>query len=231
MEIIRKLSTPREAFQMARDPTVSQWKRKDWEDVKDGIMLGALRCKFTQHANLGKKLVETRDKRLVEHTANDSYWADGGDGSGENKLGKLLMQVRSELQASGQYHVDTSARGRSSTFSSSTSAQNLRSGRSRGASFSIPKPFPRKPDYSSVRLLSVTQLSSSKSAVHAPAGTSASSHQTNPNYPMQIGSGIQQYPTSMTTHTRQYSSTGQRKYTNESSVHYNIISGQCKYQS
>ena len=36
-------------------------------------------------------------RRLVEHTANDSYWGDGGDSSGQNRLGALLMQVRDEI--------------------------------------------------------------------------------------------------------------------------------------
>ena len=35
---------------------------------------------------------------LIEHTKNDSYWADGGDGSGLNKLGKILMKVREKLR-------------------------------------------------------------------------------------------------------------------------------------
>jgi len=37
----------------------------------------------------------------VEHTDNDSYWADGGDGSGRNMLGVLLMSVRKELRGAG----------------------------------------------------------------------------------------------------------------------------------
>ena len=127
VEMIRNLPTPREAFQMARDPTVSRWRRKDWKDVKDDYMLKALRCKFTQHRDLGKKLVETHDKQLVEHTANDAYWGDGGDGSGQNKLGKLLMQIRSELQASGQYKC--SSRRRANSFSAAKP-------------FSTAKPFP-----------------------------------------------------------------------------------------
>ncbi len=28
----------------------------------------------------------------------DSYWGDGGDGSGKNMLGKILMRVRDELR-------------------------------------------------------------------------------------------------------------------------------------
>ena len=28
----------------------------------------------------------------------DSYWGDGGDGSGQNRLGKLLMKLREDLR-------------------------------------------------------------------------------------------------------------------------------------
>ncbi|WP_050027023.1 NADAR domain-containing protein [Verrucomicrobium sp. BvORR034] len=31
---------------------------------------------------------------------NDSYWADGGDGSGKNCLGILLMELRDQLRTS-----------------------------------------------------------------------------------------------------------------------------------
>jgi ribA/ribD-fused uncharacterized protein len=74
--------------------------RRDWDDVKDRIMLEAVRAKFIQHDDLRAILLGTGDARLVEHTANDSYWGDGGDGSGRNRLGEILMQVREELRAS-----------------------------------------------------------------------------------------------------------------------------------
>jgi ribA/ribD-fused uncharacterized protein len=74
--------------------------REDWEAVKDGIMLDALRAKFTQHEDLRELLLSTGDAQLVEHAANDRYWADGGDGSGKNMLGVLLMRLRDELRAS-----------------------------------------------------------------------------------------------------------------------------------
>ena len=57
-----------------------------------------LRAKFTQHPQLRSLLLSTGDAELVEHTANDNYWADGGDGSGKNRLGQLLMELRSELR-------------------------------------------------------------------------------------------------------------------------------------
>ena len=73
--------------------------RADWEAVKDDVMLRALRAKFTQHARLRRLLLSTGDAELIEHTRNDRYWADGGDGSGLNRLGALLMQLREELRA------------------------------------------------------------------------------------------------------------------------------------
>lgn len=71
--------------------------RTDWERVKDGVMKKALQAKYGQNDALKKLLLDTRDALLVEHTPRDSYWGDGGDGSGNNMLGKLLMEVRAEL--------------------------------------------------------------------------------------------------------------------------------------
>jgi ribA/ribD-fused uncharacterized protein len=72
--------------------------RRDWESVKVAVMAEALHAKFTQHAELREILLGTADAKLVEHTANDDYWADGGDGSGRNMLGVLLMRLREELR-------------------------------------------------------------------------------------------------------------------------------------
>jgi hypothetical protein len=98
-EEVRRVKKPMLAAQMGRDR--QRPLRRDWEAVKDDVMLAALRAKFTQHADLRALLLETGDARLVEHTTNDSYWADGGDGSGKNRLGELLMRVREELRAAG----------------------------------------------------------------------------------------------------------------------------------
>lgn len=47
-------------------------------------------------------LLETGEDDLIEHTVKDRYWADGGDGSGKNRLGVLLMRLRSEIRKSRQ---------------------------------------------------------------------------------------------------------------------------------
>jgi len=98
VEHIRGLKTPREALQFSRLPKVQSWIRSDWHFIKDEVMKKALLCKFLQNDCFKAKLLQTWDKRLVEHTSNDSYWGDGGDGSGKNKLGNLLMDVRDLLK-------------------------------------------------------------------------------------------------------------------------------------
>lgn len=96
-EDIRKAKTPGLAAQMGRDR--KRPLRQDWEAVKDGIMHEVVLAKFSQHADLKEVLLATGDAKLVEHTFNDSYWGDGGDGSGQNMLGQILMRVREELRA------------------------------------------------------------------------------------------------------------------------------------
>lgn len=36
---------------------------------------------------------------MKQHTEKDSIWGDGGDGTGKNLLGQVLMQVRDILQS------------------------------------------------------------------------------------------------------------------------------------
>jgi N-glycosidase YbiA len=57
-----------------------------------------VRAKFRQHDELRELLLSTGDEEIVEHTTNDAYWADGGDGGGLNMLGKILMEIRAELR-------------------------------------------------------------------------------------------------------------------------------------
>lgn len=72
--------------------------RRDWEKVKIDVMRKAVHAKFTQHQDLRKLLVETGDAIIVEHTKNDKFWGDGGNGHGQNWLGKILMEIREEIK-------------------------------------------------------------------------------------------------------------------------------------
>ncbi|KAF9958927.1 hypothetical protein BGZ72_010608 [Mortierella alpina] len=94
-EKIRLADTPGSAAIMGRNRS---WPlRADWEQVKDDIMRACVLQKFLQHPDLAKVLLGTEKRYLVEHTKNDRYWADGGDGKGKNMLGIILMEVRDEI--------------------------------------------------------------------------------------------------------------------------------------
>jgi hypothetical protein len=77
--------------------------RPDWNEIKDSIMLDLLRIKF-RIPLLTVVLLSTGDKYLVEHNpvkGRDEYWSDNNDGTGQNKLGELLMKIRSEFFGTG----------------------------------------------------------------------------------------------------------------------------------
>lgn len=99
-EALRRTKRPRDARRMGRDP--AHVPDPHWTERKDEVMRKALLAKFNQHVELGAKLLSTGDAKLIEHTAADSYWGDGGDGTGENKLGTLLMEVRAQLRRSAE---------------------------------------------------------------------------------------------------------------------------------
>ena len=94
-EAIRKAGSPMIAARMGRDR--KKKLRRDWESVKVSVMREALLAKFEQHPQLRELLLSTADAKLVEHTERDDYWGDGGNGSGRNMLGQLLMEVRRRL--------------------------------------------------------------------------------------------------------------------------------------
>eukprot|EP01095_Lingulamoeba_sp_RSL-Kostka_P008143 TRINITY_DN2678_c0_g2_i2.p1 TRINITY_DN2678_c0_g2~~TRINITY_DN2678_c0_g2_i2.p1 ORF type:complete len:403 (-),score=93.06 TRINITY_DN2678_c0_g2_i2:4-1212(-) len=105
-EIVRKLDTPRDAFQFVRMDSIKPFIRKDWQNVKENYMKHSLINKFTQDNHCKTKLLSTGDKQLYEHTKNDSYWGDGGQhGKGKNRLGSLLMEVRTEISDNKIYQT------------------------------------------------------------------------------------------------------------------------------
>lgn len=75
--------------------------RDDWDNIKLDVMLFGLRYKFSDNnPKLRQKLILTGDDIIQEgNWWNDKYWGVClKTNVGENNLGKLLMQVRSEIQ-------------------------------------------------------------------------------------------------------------------------------------
>jgi ribA/ribD-fused uncharacterized protein len=120
-----KTSDPKERESVKNAPNAHKAKRegrqvtlrKDWEQVKDSVMLQVLRIKFSLYKDLEEKLLATRDDVLIEgNTWHDNHFGvcccDKCKGKGENKLGELLMQVRAEKLAEKKIMSDKAASGK-----------------------------------------------------------------------------------------------------------------------
>ena len=73
--------------------------RPDWDAVKDDVMYRAVRRKFELHEALRELLRATGDEDIVEAAPTDYYWGVGREGTGQNKLGKIIERIRAELRA------------------------------------------------------------------------------------------------------------------------------------
>jgi ribA/ribD-fused uncharacterized protein len=85
--------TPREARDLGQKVTINS----NWDEVKYLVMYECVLAKFLQHSDLRKQLIDTKQEELMEDSPIDYYWGCGKDGTGQNNLGKVLIQVRSLL--------------------------------------------------------------------------------------------------------------------------------------
>ena len=93
---IREVKSPKDAAKMGRDR--KRPLRPDWNEVKDGIMRKAVLRKFETHKDIREILLATGDELIVENSPIDYYWGCGKDGSGKNRLGEILIEVREILR-------------------------------------------------------------------------------------------------------------------------------------
>ena len=77
-------------------------RRPDWDEVKVRVMRDILRAKAAQHEYVRRKLLATGDRELIEDSWRDDFWGWGPNRDGQNMLGKLWMEIRSELRAKQQ---------------------------------------------------------------------------------------------------------------------------------
>ena len=77
--------------------------REDWELIKDIVMYGVCKAKFSNE-ELKEKLLATGNEELIEGTTwHDNYWGNCTCEKckhieGKNRLGKTLMAIRKELR-------------------------------------------------------------------------------------------------------------------------------------
>lgn len=92
---VREARTPKEAAKLGRRRDFPL--REDWESIKEDVMRRAVLKKFQTHRELKTMLLETGEQEIVENAPSDYYWGCGKDGSGKNRLGIILMEVRDTL--------------------------------------------------------------------------------------------------------------------------------------
>lgn len=95
---IRVAPSAHEAFKLAE--AYKDQRIPNWDQVKVGIMREILRAKADQHEYVRRKLLATGDRELIEDSWRDDFWGWGPNRDGQNMLGNLWMEIRSELRAS-----------------------------------------------------------------------------------------------------------------------------------
>ena len=109
---IRACPSPMGAKMKARKHQEKLGRGKLWDQADDDIdkMRLCLRLKFTQHPELQTQLIGTGDAEIIEDcTTHDResarFWGAvrvNDEWVGENRLGRLLMEFREELQSSDE---------------------------------------------------------------------------------------------------------------------------------
>ena len=97
--IIRNADTARDALVMAHQ--YGSMMSPTFLANKEYIMALILRFKFNQNPTLKNLLISTGNRELIEASPIDAYWGYGPDRNGENKLGRLLMELRDIYQQHG----------------------------------------------------------------------------------------------------------------------------------
>ncbi|MBQ3784774.1 MAG: NADAR family protein [Alphaproteobacteria bacterium] len=95
--IIIGLKNPDDARLLTKTPEYKINRRKDFDKNKFDIMERALRAKFKQNTDAAELLKSTGDAMLIK-SCPVCYECGFGEGSGMNRIGKVLMQIRAEIQ-------------------------------------------------------------------------------------------------------------------------------------
>ncbi|EEE56977.1 hypothetical protein OsJ_06705 [Oryza sativa Japonica Group] len=105
---IKLAKSPEEAARIGRtrQREFQELVRPDWDSIKIEVMYRATKRKFSTYSHLTDMLLSTAGSVLVEASPHDLFWGGGREGEGMNYLGRLLMQLRSEILGTIQTAVE-----------------------------------------------------------------------------------------------------------------------------
>ncbi len=93
---IIEAKTPKEASTIGRDRSLK--RKKDFRDIKLGVMYEGVLEKFRQNSDIRSKLIETRNEKIKEMTVKENFWGVGPKLDGLNHIGKILEVVREKVK-------------------------------------------------------------------------------------------------------------------------------------
>jgi N-glycosidase YbiA len=97
---ILEARSPEKAWEVSQK--YKSMQLRDFSERKLEVMEKLMRAKLAQHESIQKALRASGDMDIVKHITTgppaDGYWDDGTDGKGENHIGRIWMELRSELR-------------------------------------------------------------------------------------------------------------------------------------
>ena len=107
-DCIMETTDPAECKQLGRS-RIDNWNGELWDKISYAVVKRGIKAKFFQNKDLLEKLLNTGDILLAECAPNDNKWGIGiavddprrfdiKTWTGQNLLGRILMDVREELR-------------------------------------------------------------------------------------------------------------------------------------
>lgn len=94
-DCVQRAASAHEAFKFAQENKAKQ--RDDWDLIKVPTMREILYAKVDQHEYVRRKLLQSAGRELIENSWRDGFWGWGPARDGKNMLGKLWMEIRTDL--------------------------------------------------------------------------------------------------------------------------------------
>ncbi len=99
LNIREKVKRAPSAFLSREFGQTKEGKKSNWEEQKVAVMKEIMRAKALQHADVREMLLSTGEIEIVKNHPDDFFWGSGADGSGQNVMGKIWMELREEFRS------------------------------------------------------------------------------------------------------------------------------------
>lgn len=93
--IIEKIKNAKSAYLAREYGQAKEGRKEDFDKL--GVMKAVISAKLSGHEDVRQTLLSTGESIIVKNHPDDYFWGIGLDGTGENMMGKIWMELRKEL--------------------------------------------------------------------------------------------------------------------------------------